>query len=37
MRALFPSSLWHWPKPPFARIAHPSFAYELAAVLTRTA
>ncbi|MEJ8857392.1 methyltransferase domain-containing protein [Variovorax robiniae] len=37
MRALFPSPLWHWPKPPYERVAHPSMAYELAVVLTRAA
>jgi len=35
MRALFPSSLWHWPKPPYDAVAHPSGAHELAVVLTR--
>ena len=37
MRALFPSAAWAWPKPPYARVAHPSGAYELAVELVRQA
>jgi len=33
MRALFPSSLWEWPKPPYPRVPHPSGSAELAVVL----
>ncbi|HET7837591.1 MAG TPA: methyltransferase domain-containing protein [Variovorax sp.] len=35
MRALFPSSRWSWPKPPYARVSHPLGAHELALGLTR--
>ena len=35
MRALFPSTDWAWPKPPYAHVAHPSGAYELAVELMR--
>lgn len=35
MRALFPSSRWSWPKPPYARVNHPLGAHELALALTR--
>lgn len=37
LRALLPSTLWHWPKPPYARVAHPreSNWAELALVLER--
>ena len=35
MRALFPSSRWSWPKPPYERVTHPLGAHELALVLTR--
>jgi hypothetical protein len=35
MRALFPSTDWGWPKPPYAHVAHPSGAYELAVELVR--
>jgi methyl halide transferase len=35
MRALFPSARWEWPKPPYARVAHPSGWAELAVVLPR--
>jgi len=35
MRALFPSSRWSWPKPPYARVGHPLGAHELALALTR--
>jgi len=35
MRALFPSSRWSWPKPPYERVLHPLGAHELALVLTR--
>ena len=35
MRALFPSSRWSWPKPPYERVPHPLGAHELALVLTR--
>jgi len=33
MRALFPQSRWGWPKPPYARVPHPSGFAELALVL----
>jgi len=35
MRALFPAARWHWPAPPYARLAHPSLAHELAVTLQR--
>lgn len=36
VRALFPSSRWTWPKPPYARVPHPSGTLsELALVLER--
>ena len=35
MRALFPESTWAWPKPPYARTAHPAGLAELAVVLAR--
>ena len=35
MRALFPVERWHWPKPPYERVAHPSGMAELAVVLRR--
>ena len=35
MRALFPLERWHWPKPPYERVAHPSGMAELAVVLRR--
>lgn len=35
MRALFPSSNWHWPKPPYTSIAHDQGWAELAVVLRR--
>jgi SAM-dependent methyltransferase len=35
MRALFPSAQWDWPKPPYARVPHPTLQHELALVLTR--
>ena len=35
MRALLPSSMWEWPKPPYAVSPHPSGWFELAAVLVR--
>lgn len=35
MRALFPDSTWAWPKPPYARTAHPAGLAELAVVLER--
>lgn len=37
LRALFPSTQWHWPKPPYERVLHPreSNWAELALVLTR--
>ncbi|MDD4885590.1 MAG: methyltransferase domain-containing protein [Thiomonas sp.] len=34
MRAVFPSSLWEWPKPPYPRVPHPGGSTELALVLT---
>lgn len=33
MRAMFPASLWDWPKPPYPRISHPSGSAELALIL----
>lgn len=33
MRALLPESKWGWPKPPYARTAHPQGLAELAVVL----
>jgi 2-polyprenyl-3-methyl-5-hydroxy-6-metoxy-1,4-benzoquinol methylase len=35
MRALFPESQWVWPKPPYAKVAHPSLSHELALRLVR--
>lgn len=35
MRALFPSSLWDWPKPPYVQVPHPRLQHELALTLTR--
>lgn len=35
MRAIFPATLWDWPKPPYAQVAHHGDQYELAVVLTR--
>ncbi len=36
VRALFPSAMWDWPPPPYARVPHPSgIGEELALVLTR--
>lgn len=35
MRALFPERMWHWPKPPYAQVPHPSLSHELAMVLQR--
>jgi SAM-dependent methyltransferase len=35
MRALFPSTQWDWPKPPYAAVAHPRGWTELAVVLMR--
>ena len=35
MRALFPSSRWEWPPPPYVRVAHSGAWAELAVVLTR--
>lgn len=35
VRALFPERLWHWPKPPYAKVAHPSLSHELAVVLRK--
>ena len=35
MRALFPSALWDWPKPPYAQVPHPMGMRELAVVLVR--
>lgn len=33
IRALFPERLWHWPKPPYPKVVHPSLSHELAVVL----
>lgn len=30
MRALFPQERWQWPKPPYAKVAHPNQSHELA-------
>lgn len=35
MRALFAAPRWDWPKPPFAKIAHPAGVHELAVPLVR--
>lgn len=35
MRALFPESDWVWPKPPYAKVPHPSLAHELGLRLVR--
>ncbi len=35
MRVLFPQSDWVWPKLPYARVAHPNSAHELALRLRR--
>ncbi|MDD5333889.1 MAG: methyltransferase domain-containing protein [Rhodoferax sp.] len=35
MRALFPERVWLWPKPPYAKVPHPSLAHELALRLNR--
>jgi len=35
MRALLPETRWSWPKPPYARVAHPAGLEELAVVLGR--
>lgn len=36
MRALFPSTLWVWPTPPYASVPHPRGWRELAVVLRRS-
>ncbi|RPH65801.1 MAG: methyltransferase domain-containing protein [Burkholderiales bacterium] len=36
VRALFPSDLWDWPRPPYPRQAHPAGFAELQIVLKRT-
>ena len=35
MRALFPATRWHWPKPPYASTAHDQGWAELAVILQR--
>lgn len=35
MRALLPERDWLWPKPPYAKVPHPSLAHELALRLVR--
>ncbi|WP_085316716.1 methyltransferase domain-containing protein [Derxia lacustris] len=35
MRALLPEAGWHWPKPPYARVVHPTAGHELGLVLQR--
>jgi SAM-dependent methyltransferase len=35
LRALFDGGHWSWPKPPYARVPHPTGAHELALVLVR--
>ena len=37
MRALLPSPLWDWPKPPYARVPHPMGVVEIALTLVRRA
>jgi len=37
MRALFPSSHWDWPRPPYTAVTHPRGWEELAVVLARRA
>jgi SAM-dependent methyltransferase len=37
MRALLPAARWSWPKPPYARVAHPMGLAELAVILERRA
>lgn len=35
MRALFPAQKWAWPKPPYAKVTHPSRRHELSVSLHR--
>jgi trans-aconitate methyltransferase len=35
MRALFSEKAWIWPKPPYAKVAHPNLSHELALRLVR--
>jgi methyl halide transferase len=35
IRALLPESAWLWPRPPYAKVPHPSLAHELALRLVR--
>jgi hypothetical protein len=35
MRALFSEKAWLWPKPPYAKVAHPNLSHELALRLVR--
>ena len=35
VRALAPLTAWHWPAPPYVRVAHPRGWYELAIALVR--
>lgn len=35
MRALFSEKSWIWPKPPYAKVAHPNLSHELALRLVR--
>ena len=35
MRALLPTTLWEWPKPPYPQTPHPIGAHELGVVLVR--
>jgi len=35
MRALFSEKAWIWPKPPYAKVAHPNLSHELALRLIR--
>jgi SAM-dependent methyltransferase len=35
MRALFRESKWAWPKPPYAKIAHPNLSHELGLILQK--
>ncbi|MCH8178409.1 MAG: methyltransferase domain-containing protein [Proteobacteria bacterium] len=35
MRALFPGTQWHWPKPPYPQVKHPNLSHELVLPLTR--
>ncbi len=36
VRVLFPPTAWRWPKPPYAKVPHPSLSHELALKLQRS-